>query len=402
MRSGSFAAIGWENAIVRDGVGDRAGPGVRGDGDAERGGQGERAVGQATRLAHGQGRVAGRGDDRRRGGRGVGLLDARRERAERGRGAQRQRQRGRDGAADVADDVLLLAAAATHVGGRELGATQPRRGGTAQQRLEALREVGEHAVDAQGEHARQVGVGVDGVRVHVQARGVRGVDVRLGDAAEGRADADPVLTHGLDAGGVQGPEEDQRQPRVHRVHLLQRISAEGLDQHLPVLDGALAQVVLVQQREELGLHVVLGIGRLGLDVVVDGLAVLLEDLLEGRDLLARPLGTEPLAGAAGLDLGEGLGVDGAGAVLGRTAHGAVQGPVVQHHEHTVAGDLQVLLDVVRAEGQGAVVGGERVLRPGAGGATMPDVQLDRRGLRGRSHGEGQQPEGQCLLHGREP
>ena len=201
---------------------------------------------------------------------------------------------------------------------------------------------------------------------------VRGVDERLGHAAEGRADG-RRRTHART--GRLAAFKVPRKISGSRASMAWTFCSESaLKDWISTCQSLTAlsrRSYLSSSARSLVLHVVLGIGRLGLDVVVDGLAVALEDLLEGRDLLARPLGAEPLARAAGLDLGERLGVDGAGAVLGRTAHGAVQRLVVQHDEHAVARDLQVLLDVVRAELQGAVVGGEGVLRTGAGRARCP-------------------------------
>ena len=76
-------------------------------------------------------------------------------------------------------------------------------------------------------------------------------------------------------------------------------------------------------------------------------------------------------------------LDVAGAVRRVAARGAVQRPVVHDDEHAVAGDLQVLLDVVRAELDRAVVRGERVLRAGARRAAVGDDERRRSGLRAR-------------------
>ncbi len=100
MRSG---VTGIDVLLERDRhrvVGDRGGPARLAERHLQRRRQRERAVHQAARIAHRKRRVT-RGRDHVRGGRSrVVLGHARRERAERGRGAQGQRQRRRHGAAD--------------------------------------------------------------------------------------------------------------------------------------------------------------------------------------------------------------------------------------------------------------------------------------------------------------
>ena len=144
-------------------VGDRRRPGGLRELDHQRRRQRERAVEQVPGVRHRQRRVARGGDDvgGRRGR--VVLVQAGRERAERGRRAERQRQRRRDGAAGVAGDVDAVGRAAA-VGVVEAAAGQARardrrlvagRGRARVRRVPPLREERVELVVAGGRLVRQ-------------------------------------------------------------------------------------------------------------------------------------------------------------------------------------------------------------------------------------------------------
>ena len=82
--------------------------------------------------------------------------------------------------------------------------------------------------------------------------------------------------------------------------------------------------------------------------------------------------SEPHADIAGLELGEGLVRDETRAVGRRPASGAIQSRVVDNHQYAILRALNVELEVIRAELDGFIVSGNRMLWSNTGCTSVGD------------------------------
>ena len=124
-----------------------------------------------------------------------------------------------------------------------------------------------------------------------------------------------------------------------------------------------------EQQQERLLHSRRVVRILGLDVEARAARVAREHGIERRDLgpdvrgtrAVRVLGVEPTSHFAQAELGERALAQQPAARRAPTTRRAIERVVVEHHQHTIARDLEILLDPVGALFEREIPGGERVL-----------------------------------------